>query len=233
MTSKSIGRFHVLTDFHFQQRYSHAELASLAIEGGADCIQFRQKSSGIRHLLAEAKSTALVCRNLKTPLIVDDRVDVALACGADGVHLGQTDIPIADARSVLGPDLIIGGTATNIDQALRSQDEGADYVGFGPVFLTSSKANPASVKGVDMLAAVCERLDVPVIAIGGITARRVAAVFEAGAYGIALMTAVTTATEPADAAGEIRNAIDAALAEQNAARSTLHGPANGRDDTLR
>ncbi|MEX0746493.1 MAG: thiamine phosphate synthase [Rhodothermales bacterium] len=211
MAPAVIGRFHVLTDFHLQQRFTHSELARLAIAGGADTIQFRHKFGGIRHVLFQALKTAEACRELQTTLLIDDRLDVMLACGAGGVHLGQTDFPIRDARRVLGARAIIGGSATTLHEAMRCRDEGADYVGFGPVFATESKENPGSVKGLEGLAEVCEALDVPVVAIGGISVERVVAVVRAGAHGVAVMSAVTSADDPEAAARAIRNAIDVAI----------------------
>ncbi|MFW5973743.1 MAG: thiamine phosphate synthase, partial [Bacteroidota bacterium] len=108
----NIGRLHVLTDFHFQQRYSHGELAQLAIRGGADTIQFRQKIGNVRHLIAQLIDVIEVCRRHDVPLIVNDRVDLALMDGVSRVHLGQNDFPIDLARSILGDDAIIGATAT-------------------------------------------------------------------------------------------------------------------------
>ncbi|HET6568558.1 MAG TPA: thiamine phosphate synthase [Rhodothermales bacterium] len=194
----------MLTDFHFQQRYSHAELARQAIAGGADTIQFRQKTGEIRAVLHEAELAARVCRDAGVPLLVDDRVDLTLAIDAEGVHLGQLDLPVAIARKVLGPEAVIGATATTVRHALRAQDEGADYIGFGPVFETRSKANPASVKGLEGLAEVCAAVSIPVIAIAGITVERVRPVMEAGAYGFAVMSAVTTAPSPTEAAAAFR-----------------------------
>lgn len=226
-----IGKLHVLTDYHFQQRFSHAELARLAIEGGADAIQFRQKSGGIRHILREAQTTADVCRSHAVAFLINDRIDAALACDASGIHLGQTDFPIREARRILGDDKIIGATATTLDQALKAQDEGADYIGFGPVYETGSKSNPASVKGLRTLAAVCSELSIPVIGIAGIRAKRAQAVIRSGAHGVAVMTAVSTAHDPAQATREIRAAIDAALAETALGASTSDGSHNGRGNT--
>lgn len=206
-----LGRLHVLTDFHFQQRHSHAEIARLALTGGADVIQFRQKTGGIRHVLHAARLAAEVCRAAGRLLLIDDHLDVALAVGAGGVHLGQTDFPVADARRVLGPEAVIGATATTLDEARRAAADGADYLGFGPVFSTSSKDNPASVKGLDGLAAVCAAVDLPVIAIAGLTPERVPLALEAGAHGIAAMTAITTASDPTAATRRFREALDAFL----------------------
>lgn len=206
-----IGRLHVLTDFFFQQVYSHARLAQLALVGGADTIQFRQKHGGVRHKIREAKSAASICQKQRQTLLVNDRVDIALAVGADGVHLGQSDLSIRIARELLGRDAIIGATATNRQQAVMAFDEGADYIGFGPVFQTRSKANPASVKGLDTLASVCAAVPIPIIAIAGITPERTYSVLQAGAYGVAVMTAITTSRDPVQATSSFRSIIDGYL----------------------
>ena len=203
-----IGRFHVLTDFHKQQRFSHAELTSRVLSGGADTVQFRQKQGVIRDKLHEAERVVEICNRAGVPLIVDDMIDLAMAVEADGVHLGQSDFPIPYARKILGEEMIIGGTATTREQAVQIEEDGGDYVGFGPVFPTDSKDNPASVKGLRGLGATCDAVDVPVIAIGGINSDRVSAVLEAGAYGVAVMSAVIQDEDPAGAAELIRTEID-------------------------
>jgi thiamine-phosphate pyrophosphorylase len=193
---KRIGKLHILTDFSFQQKYSHAELARLAIQGGADTIQFRQKHGSIRDFLASARSVQEVCAESGTTFLVNDRVDIAMAVGANGVHLGQEDLPLEDARRVMGPEAIIGLTTPTLALAEKAARLGADYVGFGPVYPTKSKANPAAVKGVDGLSQFCKGCPLPVIAIAGITVDRCAEVLAAGAYGVAVMTAVSLAQYP-------------------------------------
>lgn len=210
---RSVGRLHVLTDFHLQQDRSHAELARLAIRGGADTIQFRQKRGCIQNKLLESREVAAVCADASTPLIVDDHLDIAQAIDAAGVHLGQEDFPIDAARSVLGTDPIIGGTATKTHQVKEAYELGADYVGFGPVFPTTSKRNPKSVKGPEGLADACEAVPIPVIAIGGITHDRVRTALDAGAHGVAVLSAVATARDPEQATARFRAAIDGVLRE--------------------
>lgn len=205
---RAIGRLHVITDFHVQQRFSHADLAEQAIRGGADSIQFRQKQGGIRNLLIAAENVQAVCRDAGVPVIVDDRLDIALSVEATGVHLGQQDFPVAKARDIVGPDVLIGATATTAEQAVTACEEGADYIGFGPVFSTSSKRNPKSVKGPEGLAKACEAVPVPVLAIGGITPERVPTVLQAGAHGVAVLSAVVTADDPESAARRFRTVID-------------------------
>ena len=206
--SQDIGELHVLTDYHLQQEHSHAELARMAIRGGADSIQFRQKHGGIQNILIEARSVANVCQDASLPLIVDDRIDVAQAVGAMGIHLGQTDFPVDAARDVLGPDVVIGATATKPGQAAEAYEQGADYIGFGPVFPTTSKRNPKSVKGPEGLATACEAVPIPVIAIGGITHDRVRPALDAGAHGVAVLSAVATANDPEQATARFRAAIN-------------------------
>jgi len=203
-----IGQLHVITDFHLQQRYSHRELALQAIRGGADAVQFRQKHGGIQNVLLEAKKVARVCQDATTPLIINDRIDVAQFVDASGVHLGQKDFPVDAARQVLGPNTLVGATASKTHQAEEAYEMGADYIGFGPVFATTSKRNPKSVKGLDALADVCQAVPIPVIAIGGITHDRTRSVLEAGAHGVAVLSEVATANEPERAAERFRATID-------------------------
>ena len=204
----AVGRLHVITDYHFQQRFTHAELARQAATGGADTVQFRQKRGALRHVVHQAKETAAVCTSVGVPLIINDHVAVAVAVGAAGVHLGADDFPVAAARRVLGEAFLIGATATTREAAVAAAECGADYVGFGPVFATRSKDNPASVKGVEALAFLCQAVAVPVIAIGGITAARVEEVLGAGAHGMAVMTAVTNSDDPFRAASLFREMIE-------------------------
>jgi thiamine-phosphate pyrophosphorylase len=210
---RDVGRLHVLTDFHLQQERPHAELARLAIRGGADTVQFRQKHGGIQNILIEARKVAQICQDASVPLIVDDRVDVAQAIGADGVHLGQQDFPVDEARAILGADALIGATATKTEQVVEAYELGADYVGFGPVFPTTSKRNPKSVKGPEGVRDASEAVPIPIIAIGGITHDRVRPTLEAGAYGVAVLSAVCTAKNPERATARFRAAIDGAKTE--------------------
>lgn len=202
----------MLTDFHFQQRYGHAALAAQAAAGGADTVQFRQKAGTVRDWLAELMPTVAACRAAGIPLLVNDRVDLALAAHADGVHLGDTDLPTDAARRLVdaqaGPTRLVGATATTTADALAAEAAGADYIGFGPVFPTASKANPASVKGLRGLAAACAAVHIPVVAIAGVTPERVAACLDAGAWGVAVMTAVTTAPDVRAAAARFRDALE-------------------------
>ena len=205
-----IGRLHVITDETVQDRYTHVELARMAAEGGADVVQFREKRPRTtRELVETAREIAAALSGTTTRLVVNDRVDVALAAGAGAVHLGRDDLGVAAARAILGPAACIGGTAHSPEAALRLTRAAVDYLGVGPVFGTRSKANPAPVLGLDTLRAIAGSSSLPVIAIGNITAERVGDVLSTGAHGVAVLSAVVCSADPRAATRLVREAIDA------------------------
>ncbi|MFH2128582.1 MAG: thiamine phosphate synthase [Pseudomonadota bacterium] len=204
---KDIDRLHVLTDTELQQRYSHEELARLAIAGGAGVIQFRQKQGSTRQMIETARHMLAICRRHQAKLIINDRLDVALAAEADGVHLGQDDFPLAQAREILGPDKIIGGSASSVEEAALCRAGGVDYIGLGPVYPTTSKADAGPAGGLDLLRRVSREFGLPVIAIGGVNAARAAEVMGAGAHGMAVISAVCCQPDPREAAAELLRAM--------------------------
>ena len=206
---RRVGRLHVITDTALQSRFTHAELASLAIKGGADTVQYRQKAGGVRQLLAEAAQVEGICREAAVPLIVNDRVDVAIAADADGVHIGRDDFPIRLARQLLGPHRIIGGSAGSIEEARAGYEEGADYLGCGPIHATATKPDAGPAAGVDLVSAIARVVPLPLIAIGGVTEADVDTLLGAGAHGIAVISAVCAAADPEEATRALRRAIDA------------------------
>lgn len=191
-----------------QTRFSHAELARLAIAGGADTIQIRDKRFSYDDLVAATREVLDVCRRAGVPLIVNDSVDAAAETGADGVHLGRHDTPIADARAALGPAAIIGGTAGSLEEAVAVANEGADYVGLGHIFPTGSKEKAGPPLGLEALRAVVEAIRAPVIAIGGITAENARGAAAAGAWGVAVIGAVCGSEAPDIAARAIKIAFE-------------------------
>ena len=202
---KKIGKLHVITDTVLQDRFSHSALARLAVAGGADAIQFRQKAGSTRELIQAAIAAKQACGDV--PFIVNDRVDVAIAAGADGVHLGQEDFPIERARALLGGSAIIGGTAKTLSQAYPCVVRGADYIGFGPIYATGSKADAGSAKGLEGLREMVAGIDIPIVAIGGIGLENVGEVMNAGAHGIAVISAVCCQPDPAAATRGLLNQI--------------------------
>jgi len=193
---KKIGRLHVLTDTDLQKSFSHIELAELAIAGGADTIQFRQKTGETIQMIRIAERIQALCKRAGVSFIINDRVDVAIASNADGVHLGQGDFPIPLARKLLGERAIIGGSAGNAEEARKCFLEGADYIGFGPVYPTSSKEDAGPASGLDLLRQTVEEIPLPVIAIGGINKDNTLLVRKSGAHGIAVISAVCCEKDP-------------------------------------
>ena len=206
---KKIGRFHVLTDTDLQTCFSHIELAELAIAGGADTIQFRQKTGETIQMIRIAEQIQALCKKAGVSFIINDRVDVAIASHADGVHLGQDDFPIPLARKLLGEGAIIGGSAGNIEEARKCFLEGADYIGFGPVYPTSSKEDAGPASGLDLLRQVVEKIPLPIIAIGGINKDNTLLVRETGAYGIAAISAICCEKDPEEATRCLRRLLEA------------------------
>jgi len=204
---KQIGRLHVLTDTVLQSRFSHLELARMAIKGGADTIQFRQKVGATREMIEIVRQLKQLCLDSGVTLIVNDRVDVAIATEADGVHLGQDDFPIALARKLLGENRIIGGSAASLEEAQKCFAEGADYIGFGPVYPTTSKADADPVTGIKLLKQAVEIIPLSIIAIGGISADNTPEVIQAGARGIAVISAVCCQEDPEQATRALYNAL--------------------------
>ena len=207
-----IGRLHVITDTTIQSRLTHPELAEMAIEGGADTIQFRQKDGSARELIESAQAVQSVCAERGVALIVNDRADIALAVGAAGAHFGQDDLPIAVGRRILPTEMIIGASARTEEKILEAISAGADYIGFGPIYQTASKPDAELPKGLDALRRMCEIARCPVIAIGGITTETTYEVIRAGAHGIAVISAVCAQPDPAAATRQLWSEIQRAEA---------------------
>ncbi len=207
---KNIGVLHVITDTTLQSRFTHMELAELAIQGGADTVQFRQKHGTTRELVAIAQTMQSICEQHKVPLIVNDRADIALAVGSTGVHFGQDDMPVSIGRRMLPTETIIGASARTEEKILEAITEGADYIGFGPIYGTTSKPDAEMAKGLERLRRMCDIAACPVIAIGGISIETAGDVIRAGAHGIAVISAVSSHPEPHIATQRLLNEIQGA-----------------------
>lgn len=194
-----------------------AEVAAAAAEGGATIVQLRDKAGATRRLVDAARALKDCLGPRGVPLLVNDRVDVALAAGADGVHVGQQDMEPADARRLLGAEAIVGLTVRSLAEARSVPRDAVDYVSVGGVFKTASKQNPDPPIGTEGLARIAAALDVPLVAIAGITRDTAAEVIRAGVAGIAVVSAVCAAPDPRAAAAELRRVVDAALAEEECA----------------
>jgi len=191
---RTIPKLHVVTPPGVDER----DLATThaLLQAGAPLVQVRTKAVDDRTRLRAASGVMRSARTTGATCLVNDRVDIALAAGADGVHVGTDDLPATVARRLLGPDLIVGATCRNAEDARRAEGEGASYLGVGPVFATSTKTGlpePMGPRGVEAVAAA---VDVPVIAISGISVDNAAAVLDAGAWGVAVVGAVYGADAP-------------------------------------
>jgi thiamine-phosphate pyrophosphorylase len=192
-------------------------LARRVVSGGATLVQLRDKLASTRRLVEEARAVHRALHGTGVPLIINDRVDVALAVGAEGVHVGQEDMTVEDARRLLGPNAIIGLSIKTMAQAEAAPINLLDYVAIGGVFATTSKDNPdppVGVEGFRAIAAVVRRRApvLPVVAIAGIDAGNAASVIAAGADGVAVISALSLVPDPAAAAHQLRSVVDEALA---------------------
>jgi thiamine-phosphate pyrophosphorylase len=182
-------------------------LAEAALKGGAAMIQLRHKTASGSQLFSWAVEIRHLCQHYKALCIINDRVDIALASKADGVHLGQQDMPARAARKLLGATYIIGVSASSPEEALRAEKEGADYIGFGHIYPTSSKLKKHSPLGTEILQKTAALVSLPIIAIGGINIENAASLISCGASGIAVISAVSRAKEPTRASYELVSAI--------------------------
>lgn len=189
----------VITDEHADP----VELARMALEGGAGMVQLRRKSASGRELFHWALRIQELCREREALFIVNDRVDIAMAMMADGVHLGQQDMPASAARALLGPDAIIGVSVSCAEEAISAAADGASYIGAGHIFPTYSKDKPSDPLGTAAIRPIRNAAQLPVIAIGGIDQDNAAEVIRAGASGIAVISAVSESDDPADATREL------------------------------
>ena len=188
-----------------------ATIVEAAISGGVDVVQVREKDRGARTQLDVARELREPTASAGVGLIVNDRVDVALAADADGVHLGDEDLPVDVAREQLGEDAIIGRSVSTVEGARAAEAAGADYLGVGSVYTTQSKDVEEAEHdiGLDVLRDIDAAVDVPFVGIGGITPENAADVVAAGADGVAVITAITQADDPAAATRELGDAVTA------------------------
>ncbi len=181
---------YAVTDRDLLGNTSEVEAARLCYEGGADVVQLRAKNVDGGELLAVAKEMQKIAEEYCKFFIVDDRVDVAVLAGADGVHIGQSDIPVAEARRLCGDDMIIGVSVSTVEEAVKAVEDGADYLGIGPIFSTKTKADAGDALGLDAIYDIRKAVDVPVVGIGGINKGNLLDVLHAGADGVAVVSAI-------------------------------------------
>ena len=205
---------YVITDETIATGHTHVEIARLAIAGGADVIRLRDKCCGTRDLCRTSRQIRELTRKTGTLFIVNDRLDVALACGADGVHLGRDDLRVDVARQIAPRSFVIGVSVRNPEEAVAAEEAGADYVVLSPIFSTTSKDDAGPGLGLAALREIREEVSIPVIAIGGISRDNVGAVIGAGADGVAVISAVVGQPDITTAARDLKSRITVAKRER-------------------
>lgn len=197
---------YAVTDRHWLDGRTLKEVVLESLEGGVTMLQLREKHLDEAHFLEEAKELQTLCRSWHVPFLINDNVEIALAMEADGVHVGQSDMAAGDVRKKLGDDKIIGVSAQTVEQALLAEKAGADYLGVGAVFPTSSKDDANEVT-YETLKAICSAVSIPVVAIGGITQENVHRLAGSGICGAAVISAIYAEPDIKKAAAELKKAV--------------------------
>lgn len=200
--SPDMLKLYAITDRRGEAPDAFLKKAEEALRGGVTCLQLREKGLSLAEYTALAKEVAALCRRYGVPLIINDNYKAALASGAAGVHVGAEDTPIEEIRRLAGPDFIIGATAKTPAQARAAAAAGADYMGVGAVFASPTKQNAIRITG-DELRAICEAAPLPAVAIGGITEANAPSLKGTGIRGIAVVSAIFSAADPAAAAARL------------------------------
>ena len=209
--SPGLWRLYVITDPMASRGRSHLQVAEAAIAGGADVLQLRDKEAESGRLYRVALQLRKLTRDAGIPFIVNDRLDIALAADADGVHVGQADLPASVVREIMGPARILGVSVDTVEEAILAEKDGADYLGVGPVFeARGTKPDAGPPLGVDRIARIRRRCGLPIVAIGGINPENARSVREAGADAAAVISAIGAADDIAHAARRLKRILDVA-----------------------
>ncbi len=187
-------RLYAVTDRSWLGNGTLSDAVEAALRGGATMVQLREKSLTQEDFLQEAKMLATLCARFQIPFLINDNLEIALACNADGVHVGQDDMDPQKARALLGPGKILGVSAHTVQQALAAEKTGADYLGVGAVFSTSTKQDAASVP-LETVREICQAVSIPVVAIGGISADNILSLQNSGVVGAAVVSALFAAED--------------------------------------
>ena len=198
---------YLVTDRGLARGRSTLEVVSAAVKGGATVVQLREKDCSTRKFIEEALNIRGFLMTHNVPMIINDRLDVAQAVKADGVHLGQTDMALEMARSILGDTMIIGISAESLQDAIEAEKGGADYLGVSPIYTTPTKTDTAPPLGLKGLRAIRKAVKLPLVAIGGLNRDNAAEVIRSGADGVAVVSAIVAAVDPETAAGELKKII--------------------------
>ena len=193
---------YAVTDRAWVGTKSLYEQVKEALENGVTCVQLREKELNESDFLKEAKQISAICKEYKVPFIVNDNVNIAIACKADGIHIGQEDMELTNVRKLVGKGMIIGVSAHTVEEAIKAQEGGADYIGIGAVFATSTKTD-VDVLSFETLRSICEAVDIPTVAIGGIKKDNICKLKGSGIDGVAVVSAIFAAKDIATATKEL------------------------------
>lgn len=210
MKSNSYLELYAVTDRHWLGKQTLFDQVKEALDGGATCIQLREKQLDEENFLKEAIEIQKLCKQYQVPFIVNDNVEIAKDMHADGIHVGQSDMEALDVRKALGNDVILGVSAQTVEQAKKAEAHGADYLGVGAVFPTGSKDDAEDVS-YETLKAICEAVSIPVIAIGGITQDNVKELAGSGIVGIAVISAIFAQKDITQATKDLKQATEQML----------------------
>lgn len=186
------------------------DIVKAGVNGGVTCVQLREKHASTREFIEEATAVRDFLRRVDIPLIINDRLDVAMAVEADGLHLGQTDMPPETARRIAGNSMIIGVSAESVRDAVEAEKAGADYISASPVFSTPTKTDTAPPLGLEGIKEIRRRVTLPLVAIGGLNPENIEAVIQSGADGVAVVSTIVCAKDPAEAARRLKERIEKA-----------------------
>jgi len=198
---------YLVTDRSLSRERSTLEIVKSGVAGGVTCVQLREKNCSTRKFIEEALSVKEFLKTSNIPLIINDRVDVAQAVQADGVHLGQTDMPLTMAKDILKGSMIIGISVESLEDAIRAEKDGADYIGISPIFATPTKTDAAPPLGLEGLKEICRAVSLPKVAIGGLNKENAGEVIFNGAGGVAVVSAIVSANDPRKAAEKLSSII--------------------------
>jgi thiamine-phosphate pyrophosphorylase len=206
---------YLVTDRGLARGRQTLKIIEAAVRGGVTCVQLREKQCSTREFIQQALAIKNFLQTRRIPLIINDRVDVALAVEADGVHLGQTDMPLEMARKIVGNSMLIGISAECLADALTAEKGGADYLGVSPIYATATKTDTAPALGLAGLQEIRKAVGLPLVGIGGLNTDNAAAVIRHGADGVAVVSAIVAADDPQSAAAQLRQTIMAARINLN------------------
>ena len=205
---RDVLRLYLVTDQPSLKGRTLIDVVRAAVQGGVTCVQLREKHANSRDFYAQAVALMDLLRPLNVPLIINDRLDIALACGAHGVHLGQSDLPVHAARKMLPPEVFIGWSVETLEEVAQSAALPVDYLGVSPVFATPTKTDTATPWGLEGLQRVRALTPLPLVAIGGIHLHNATQVIQAGADSLAVVSAICSADDPRAASRQLRELID-------------------------